>query len=135
MKSSVLIATTCALLLWTVVSRAATISVDVSNDLFEPPRVEANYGDKIVFENRSTIIHSIHVAGRVYRFGQKHFVHDVLIYPRQSYVFEVTKKLKPGTYNVGCGLHNRMRGTIVVHRPSNRPKLPREGERWKTMPE
>ena len=125
---------TVAALLWAASASAATVSVDVSDDAFQPRRVEVTHGDRVVFENRSTILHSVHLAGRVYRFGTKHFIRDVLIYPRRAYVFEVPTTMKPGTYTLGCGLHSRMRSTMVVRRLPGGPKLLREGERWKTSP-
>ena len=123
-----------AAVLWAASASAATVSVDVTDDNFQPLRVEVTHGDKVVFQNQSTILHSVHLAGRVFRFGTRHFIHDVLIYPRRAYVFDIPTSMKPGTYTLGCGLHERMRGTMVVRRLQSGPKLLREGERWSSSP-
>ena len=121
--------------LWVPSANAKTVYMDVTDDKFVPRKVEVTYGDRIVFHNLSRIIHSVHITGHVYRFGQKHFVHDVLIYPDQAYVFEVNEKtLKPGSYNVGCGLHNRMRSQVVVHDSAKKPEALREGEHRNVKP-
>ena len=109
---------------------AATITVDVTDDLFLPNKIQVKHGDKVVFHNQSTILHSVHLVGHVFRFGKKHFIHDALIYPRRAYEFTVPETMKPGTYTLGCGLHDRMRSTMVVKRSKEGPKLLREGERW-----
>ena len=120
---------------WAASARANTVYMDVTDDKFVPRKVEVTYGDRIIFHNLSRIIHSVHITGHVYRFGQKHFVHDLLIYPDRAYVFDVNEdSLKPGSYNVGCSLHNRMRGQIVVHESARKPKALREGEHRNVKP-
>ena len=121
--------------LWATSAEAKTVYIDVTDDNFVPRKVEVTFGDRIVFHNLSRIIHSVHITGHVYRFGQKHFVNDLLIYPDRAYVFDVNEEvLKPGSYNVGCSLHNRMRGQIVVHDLPKGPKALREGEHRSVQP-
>ncbi len=111
-------------------AHAATIEVDVTDDDFRPSKVEVRHGDTVVFHNESTILHSVHLVGRVFRFGKKHFIHDALIYPRRAYSFTVSEEMKPGVYTLGCGLHDRMRSTMVVKGvQKDGSKLLREGER------
>ena len=73
-------------LLTTHGGHAGTITVDVTDDLFLPSKIQVQHGDKVIFHNQSTILHSVHLVGHVFRFGKKHFIHDALIYPRRAYV-------------------------------------------------
>ena len=125
-----LLAATAAALLEAATVHAAIIEVDVTDDDFRPNKVEVRHGDTVVFHNESTILHSVHLVGRVFRFGKKHFIHDALVYPRRSYSSKITKDMKPGTYTLGCGLHDRMRSTLVIKSAANDgSNLLREGER------
>ena len=110
---------------------AKTLDVDVTDDNFSPNRIEITQGDTIIFHNSSRIIHSVHLTGRAQHFGRRHFVSDHLVYPDVSYSLTIGKDLKPGTYNLGCSLHSRMRGTLVVSASGQTPKGKREGERRK----
>ena len=108
---------------------AKDVDVDVTDDDFFPHKIEVSKGDTIIFHNSSRIIHSVHITGRAQHFGRRHVVSDHLIYPDVTYVLKIGEDLKPGTYNIGCSLHNRMRGTLVVAEPAGKLKAPREGER------
>ena len=113
------------------VGEAKTLVIDVTDDKFFPSKLELEHGDRLLFKNKSRIIHSVHLVGHVYRFGVKNYIHDELIYPDSRRVFNITENMPAGTYNFGCSLHNRMRGTLIVKAPKALPEAVHEGERRK----
>ena len=112
-------------------AEAKTLVVDVTDDKFSPKKIQVEHGDRVLFKNKSRIVHSVHLVGRVYRFGMKHYVHDELIFPDSRRILQITEEMPAGTYNFGCSLHRRMRGTLIVVAPKNLPEAVHEGERRK----
>lgn len=113
------------------VAEAKTLVVDVTDDKFTPSKIHVELGDRVLFKNKSRIVHSVHLVGRVYRFGMKHYIHDELIFPDSRRILHITDDMPAGTYNFGCSLHNRMRGTLIVSAPKELPEAVHEGERRK----
>lgn len=83
--------------------RAADMEVNIDNFAFTPRDLTVKAGTAIVFRNRDDIPHS--VVGTMGEFHSKALDTD------DSFSFTFAK---PGTYEYFCGLHPRMKGTIVV---------------------
>ena len=113
------------------VANSKTLVVDVTDDKFSPNKLYIEQGDRLLFKNTSRIVHSVHLVGRVYRFGMKHYIHDELIFPDSRRILHITDDMPAGTYNFGCSLHNRMRETLVINAPKDLPEAVHEGERRK----
>ena len=102
------------MLLFTWLAGAETYHIDVTDDIFEPSMVEVEVGDTLVFHNASRMIHSVHIDTRSENIGFKHVFDEHLVYPDTQLSVTITDDFKPGTYYLGCALHSRMRGRIVV---------------------
>ena len=122
-----------ALACWAGLAEAATVDVYLTDSEIDPHKIEVVHGDEIVFHNDSRTKHLVEVTGRTGWFGHKNFVHELPVYRGGARVLLVDgKTLKPGSYNIECAVHKRMRGTIVVHATGSEPKALREGEHWST---
>ena len=122
-----------ALACWAGSAEAATVDVYLTDGEIVPRKIEVGQGDEIVFHNDSRTKHLVEITGHAGRFGHKDFVHDLAVYRGGTRVLTVDgKTLKPGSYNIECPVHKRMRGMMVVHASGNEPKALREGEHWST---
>ena len=82
---------------------------------FTPDSIEARHGDKIVFHNAS--VRSPHAAtllGKGWRFGRKDFFKEQIINPGNALIFTVPESMSAGTYDLGCGLHEVMKGKVRI---------------------
>ena len=95
-------------------ANGGTYYVDITDDIFNPSVIEVKVGDYLVFQNSSRMIHSVHIDTRSENFGFRHMVGEHLVYPDTPLSIPVTSEFAPGTYYLGCALHARMRGRIVV---------------------
>ena len=103
-----------AIFIYIANANGETYHIDVTDDIFEPSKVDVKVGDVLVFHNASRMIHSVHIDTRSENFGFKHMVNEHLVYPDTPLSVTVTDDFAPGTYYLGCALHSRMRGRIVV---------------------
>ena len=116
---------------WAGLANAETVDVHLTDSEIIPVKIEVASGDEIVFHNDSRTKHLIEITGHAGRFGHKDFVHDLPVYRGGARVLLVDEKtLKPGSYNIECAVHKRMRGTLVVHASADEPKALREEEHW-----
>lgn len=81
--------------------------VEIENFAFDPPELTVKAGDRIVFVNRDQVPHS--VVG--FRGGEELFRSREQIDTDES--FSVVMDA-PGEITLGCGLHARIRGIIIV---------------------
>ena len=107
---------------------AATRDLYLGETGIMPKRLEVFSGDKIVISNGTKMRHTVEITGDATWFGRRSAVHDMTV-PGYGVVPIDGKVLKTGQYNVECGIHKRMRATIVVHEPDAAGLL-RDGERW-----
>ena len=120
-----------ALSFWAASADAATRNLYLGETGAMPKKIEVFMGDRIVISNGTQMQHTVEITGRADWFGRRSAVHDLTV-PVHSYVVVPIdgEMLKPGSYNVECGIHKRMRATIVVREPGGGTGLPRDGERW-----
>jgi len=81
--------------------------VEIENFAFDPPALTVKTGDRVVFVNRDQVPHS--VVGT--RGGEELFRSSEQISTDES--FSVVMDA-PGEITLGCGLHARINGKIVV---------------------
>ena len=118
---------------WASLAEAETVELYLTEGKIVPRKIEVREGDSIVIHNSSRVRHSLQITGHVHRFGRKHFVHDLSLHPDRSHVLAIDRRiLKPASYNIGCSIHNRMKGTIVIRQTGTEPTALREGERRRT---
>lgn len=119
---------------WASLAEAETVNLYLMDGKISPRKIEVGQGDRIVIHNASRTKHSVRIAGPGRWFGRKHFIHELPIYPERSHILSVGEDtLKPASYNIVCGVHSRMRGTIVVRESGERPKALRQGEHRATQ--
>ncbi len=81
-----------------------TFAVAIRNFGFDPSNLTVRQGDKVVFTNYDSVIHTVSAAA----FGGQH-----IIQPNQSYTLD-TSYLQTVQYNYQCDFHPFMTGTILV---------------------
>ena len=120
----------CTAAFWAASAKAETKNLYLTDTEILPSKIEAAPGDRIVISNGARTNHLVEITGRTNWFGRRDLVHDLAIPFGGSGVVPVDGKLlKPGSYNVECDVHKRMRATIVIRAPESGPEALHEGER------
>lgn len=110
---------------------AETRSLYLGETGIMPKKLAVSPGDRMVISNGTKTRHTVEITGGSNWFGRRSIGHDLAVPVYGHGVAPINSEaLKPGSYNVECGIHKRMRATIVVRdEPDDDFELPREGER------
>jgi plastocyanin len=77
--------------------------VSIVSMRFDPAKIEIRKGESITWTNNDDRDHTIEASDGSFKSGNL----------SRGKTYRYTFK-KTGTYNYGCGLHPRMKGTVVV---------------------
>ena len=84
---------------------SSTYNVAIQNFAFAQSTITVKKGDKIIFQNRDAVGHTVTADGGA--FGSP------LVLQNQTFTLD-TSNLAPGSYPYHCTPHPNMRGTVVV---------------------
>lgn len=87
------------------VASAATIDIDQKDLMFSMAQVKVARGDTLVFLNDDDTVHNITITGQGFTASSG------LQAPGQPFKVRLAKA---GVYKVSCGIHPRMKMTVVV---------------------
>ncbi|MEK7473332.1 MAG: plastocyanin/azurin family copper-binding protein [Patescibacteria group bacterium] len=84
---------------------SSTYNVAIQNFAFVQPIITVKKGDKIIFQNRDSVGHTVTADGDGFD--------SPLLLQNQTYTLD-TSDLAPGSYPYHCTPHPNMRATIVI---------------------